>query len=270
MLLPDFFALLDDLHGGRRSRIAIAAADRFRASAEATGEEVLGARVEVVSDSDDVTNMFDALHLGRVGPASRLWTGGRVGKTFALSTAALAWGLVNFGLLLWMPSALVRQGYSMEMSSKLLAQSALIALPTVFICALAYSRWSTKWSLIALVAVMLAGLAWVLALETGLGGSPVFPVALLIVGSNGLLAVLLPYASECYPLKVRGRASGWVAACTKAGGVITQSISIAALVPPLGVSAMLVMAPVAVAIGLLAVFGGETRGLDLRRLEASA
>ncbi len=201
------------------------------------------------------------------GPQPKLWTPGLIGETVALSIAAVAWGLINFGLLLWLPSALVEQGYSMGTTSKLLAQSALIAFPTVFLCTLMYSRWSTKWSLITMVTVTLAGLAWVLALETKIGGSPVFPVALLIIGSNGLLAILLPYTSESYPLKVRGRATGWVAACTKAGGVLAQSLSITALVPPLGIAALIIMAPILLALGLIAKFGSETRGLDLRELE---
>jgi len=58
---------------------------------------------------------------------------GLVGPTWALSIAAFAWGLINFGLLLWMPAHLVAKGYSMRLSSELLAASALIALPTVFV-----------------------------------------------------------------------------------------------------------------------------------------
>jgi putative MFS transporter len=162
----------------------------------------------------------------------------------------------------------VAKGYSMGLSSKLLAESALIAFPTVFLCAFLYSRWSSKWALSLMIAVTLAGLAWVLLLEGHLGGSPVLPVALLIVGSNGLLAILLPYASESYPLKVRGRATGWVAACTKGGGVVAQSLSITALAPPLGVAALMIMAPIALALALTVRFGVETRGLDLRDLEA--
>jgi MFS transporter, putative metabolite:H+ symporter len=197
----------------------------------------------------------------------QLWTPGLLGKTAALSIAAIAWGLVNFGLLLWLPSALVEQGYSMGVSSRLLAESALIALPTVFLCALMYSRWSTLKSLISMIGITLLGLIWVLLLETRLGGSPIFPVALLIVGSNGLLAVLLPYASESYPLRIRGRATGWVAACTKCGGVIAQSLSIAALVPPLGTAALMIIAPTSIALFLIVRYGTETRGMDLRELE---
>ena len=60
--------------------------------------------------------------------------------TWALSIAALAWSLINFGLLLWMPATLVAKGYSMELSSRLLAASALIALPTVF----GVRRWVSR------------------------------------------------------------------------------------------------------------------------------
>ena len=204
-----------------------------------------------------------------VGPEPKLWTPGLVGRTAALSIAAVAWGLINFGLLLWLPLDLVAKGYSIGVSSKLLAQSSLIAFPTVFLCAFLYSRWSSKWALVAMTAVSFAGLVWVLLLEGHMGGSPVFPVALLIVGSNGLLAILLPYASESYPLKVRGRATGWVAACTKGGGVLAQSVSIAALAPPLGVACIMIMAPIALALVLTVRFGVETRGLDLRDLEAA-
>jgi putative MFS transporter len=192
---------------------------------------------------------------------------GMAGKLAALSIAALSWGLVNFGLLLWLPADLVARGYSMEVSSRLLAESSLIALPTVFAAAWLYSRWSTKWSLAAALAVTLAGLGGVLAIEAD-GGSPVLPVALLIVGSNGIIAMVLPYAAESFPLRVRGRATGWVAACTKAGGVGAQFLAILALVPALGVSAALIAIPTLLGLALLVRFGRETRGRDLRDLDA--
>jgi len=188
-------------------------------------------------------------------------------KIAALSVCALAWGTVNFGLLLWLPADLVAKGYSVALSSRMLAESALIAFPTVFLAALLYSRWSSKWSLAAMVAVTLAGLLLVLRLETAGAGSPVWPVALLIVGSNGIIAILLPYAAESVPLAVRGRATGWVAACTKGGGLLAQSLSIAERVPPMGVVAALIMVPTALSLLLVALFGTETRGRDLRDLE---
>lgn len=201
------------------------------------------------------------------GGGAALWTPDLIGRTAALSIAAIAWGLINFGLLLWLPSDLVAKGYSIGASSRLLAQSALIAFPTVFACAAVYSRWSTKWSLALTLALTLGGLLWVLLLEAHAGGDPVAPVALLIVGSNGLLAILLPYASESYPLRIRGRATGLVAACTKAGGVCAQALSITALAPPLGLAALAITIPIVLALGLTVRFGVETRDLDLRSLE---
>jgi len=189
------------------------------------------------------------------------------GKLAALSICALSWGLINFGLLLWLPADLVAKGYSVAVSSRLLAESALIAFPTVFIAALLYSRWSTKWALATMIALTLAGLLLVLRLELAESGSPVLPVALLIVGTNGMIAIVLPYAAESFPLRVRGRATGWVAACTKAGGLVAQALTISGIALSMGTSSLLVMAPTALSLALIAWFGRETRGRDLRDLE---
>jgi len=189
------------------------------------------------------------------------------GKLVALSLAAVCYGLVNFGLLLWLPADMVAKGYSMEVSSKLLAESALIAFPTVFIAALAYSRWSTKWSVVGSIAVMIAGLLGVLNVEfTGIG-SPVLPVALMIVGTNALIAMILPYAAESFPLRIRGRTTGIVAACSKAGGMLAQFFAILALVPPLALVASIIVVPTAAALALVGWYGKETRGRDLRDLD---
>ena len=189
------------------------------------------------------------------------------GKLLALSLAAICYGLINFGLLLWLPADMVAKGYSMAVSSKLLAESALIAFPTVFIVAYLYSSWSTKWSVVGSIAIALAGLVGVLMLEFTGSGSPVLPVALLIVGTNALIAMLLPYAAESFPLRIRGRTTGIVAACTKAGGMIAQLLAILALVPPLGMVSIAIMLPTAAALLLVGWFGKETRGRDLRDLD---
>ncbi|AOH85516.1 MFS transporter [Sphingomonas panacis] len=202
-------------------------------------------------------------------PGSHALTGLRLyGKLAALSLCALSWGLINFGLLLWLPADLVAKGYSVGVSSRLLAESALIAFPTVFIAAFLYSRWSTKWALVTMIAMTLAGLLLVLRLELAGSGSPVLPVALLIVGTNGIIAIVLPYTAESFPMRVRGRATGWVAACTKSGGLLAQGLTISGIVLSMGLSSALVMLPTAVSLILIAWFGRETRGRDLRDLDA--
>ena len=92
-------------------------------------------------------------------------------------------------------------------------------------------------------------------------------IALLIVGINGIIAMLLPYAAESYPLQVRGRATGWVAACTKAGGLAAQLLSLLGLVPGLAWAALLAGVPVVLSLALVFRYGKETRGRDLRDLE---
>lgn len=189
------------------------------------------------------------------------------GKLAALSTCALAWGLINFGLLLWLPADLVAKGYSVGVSSHLLAESALISFPTVFVAALLYSRWSTKRALVAMIALTLVGLLLVLQLELAGSGSPVLPVAMLIVGTNGIIAIVLPYTAESFPLHVRGRATGWVAACTKGGGLIAQGLTIAGVALSMGTASLLVMVPTVLSLVLVIAFGRETRGRDLRELD---
>jgi len=194
---------------------------------------------------------------------------GFVGITIALTLAALAWGLVNFGLLLWLPSALVAQGRSVAASSALIAKSTLIAAPTVVVCAWLFSAWSTKWSLIVVTCVMLLGLAGLTFPELAASGpsGPVVPLALVILGSCGVISMLLPYAAENYPLLIRGRATGWVAACSKFGGLAAQTLSVVGGVPPLGVVIMFIAAPAILASILIALFGRESRGRSLGELD---
>ena len=95
----------------------------------------------------------------------------------------------------------------------------------------------------------------------------VLPLAVLIIGSNALLAILLPYTAESYPLGIRGRATGWIAACTKAGGLAAQTFSIAGLVPSMTVVSVAVGAPLVVGAALTWRFCRETRGVDLRTVD---
>ena len=83
---------------------------------------------------------------------------------------ALAWGFVNFAILLWLPGSLVAAGRS--------------------------------------VGLMTLGLSTVLLRSLGAVGfldDPIAPLSLLIVGSTALISILLPYATENYPVRVRGR-----------------------------------------------------------------
>jgi putative MFS transporter len=192
--------------------------------------------------------------------------------TWALVITALAWSFVNFGLLLWLPSDLQARGYSSALASGILASSALIALPTIMLAAWSYSRLSSKWTLVATILLTLAGLVGALLPAAILSWPPllVAVIAMLIVGSNGTIAVLLPYAAENYPLGIRGRATGLVAGASKFGGVAVQGFALLGFIPTLGGAALALLGPMGVSAALVAWAGRETRGRSLRELEASA
>ena len=190
--------------------------------------------------------------------------------TLALTIAALAWSFVNFGLLLWLPSDLQARGYSAELASGIIASSALLALPTIMLAAWLYSRLSSKWTLVGTILVTLAGLAGAILPAPVLAWPPllVAVIAMLIVGTNGMIAVLLPYAAENYPLGIRGRATGLIAGSSKFGGVAVQGFALIGLIPTLGGAALALLAPMALSAMLVAYAGRETRGRSLRELEA--
>ena len=196
-----------------------------------------------------------------------------LGTIVALTLAALAWGLVNFGVLLWLPSALVAEGRSVGLASTLIARSTLIAAPTIVVSAYLYSVWSTKASLMLAIGITSLGLLGILLRGTGtlpILTNPILPLSLLIVGSSAMVSILLPYAAETYPVRVRGRATGWVAGWSKIGGLIAQALSALALAPALGVAAAVISIPAALSLALIWIFGRETRGRDLRELESPA
>jgi MFS transporter, putative metabolite:H+ symporter len=190
--------------------------------------------------------------------------------TLALVITALSWSFVSFGLLLWLPTDLQARGYSSALASGILTSSALIALPTIMFAAWFYSRVSSKWTLVGTILLTLAGLVGALLPAPILSWPPllIFVVAMLIVGSNGMIAVLLPYAAENYPLGIRGRATGLVAGSSKFGGVAVQSFALLGLIPTLGGAALALLVPMGVSAALVAWAGRETRGRSLRELEA--
>jgi len=192
-----------------------------------------------------------------------------LGTTVAFTFAALSWGFVNFGLLLWLPGELISEGRDMGVAAAIIARSSLIAVPVVAVAAYLYSVWSTKGALLSMIGVTALGLFALMLRQIGLSAvsNPVVPVALLIIGSTGVISILLPYAAESYPLRIRGRAAGWVAGCSKSGGLICQGLSVLAVVPAIGAAAIIIAVPVLAGFGLISIYGRETRGRDLRELE---
>ncbi|HKW18633.1 MAG TPA: MFS transporter [Terriglobales bacterium] len=192
------------------------------------------------------------------------------GLGIALTLAALAWGFVNFGVLLWLPGSLVAAGRSMGHASALIARSTLIAVPTIAVTTYLYTVWSTKRVLVLAIGVTTLGLFATLLGNNhafSLLSNPLVSVSLLVVGTSAVISILLPYTSESFPVRLRGRATGWVAGCSKIGGVMAQALALSALVPAFALAAGAIAIPTIGSLLLVAFFGHETRGRDLRELE---
>lgn len=174
--------------------------------------------------------------------------------TAALVISALSRSFVTFGLLPWLPSDLQDRGFSAELATGIIVSSALVALPTIIVAALLYSRWSSKWTLVGMVVLTLVGLGGALLPASTLSSPPLLiaVIALLVVGSNGIFAVLLPYAAENYPIGVGGRATGLIAASSKFGGVAVQGFALVGLIPTPGGAAFALLVPTAASTGLSA------------------
>jgi putative MFS transporter len=182
------------------------------------------------------------------------------GPTIALNLVALSWGLINFGLLLWLPAELRRRGFSVAGSDVLLLDSTLLALPTMFVVAFLYDRWSAKATLSMLLVATVLGLLGLSLMDVSIrfiDDHLMWVFWMLIVGVNGIIAVLLPYAAENYPILLRGRGTGLVAGTSKLGGLSAQAVTMAALVPSLGATAVALVLPVAASAALLVRYGAE-------------
>jgi putative MFS transporter len=218
----------------------------------------------IVTETEDWDDEAKEDH-SHLPPADRRY----FGTTIALSIAALSWGFVNFGLLLWLPGQLISEGRDMGVTATIIARSSFIAIPVVAVAALLYTWWSTKGALLAMIALTASGVVALILRESGVEAvaNPVISVSLLIIGATGVISILLPYAAENYPLRIRGRATGWVAGCSKAGGLICQGLGTLALVPAIGAAAVAIAIPAVLGFVLILVYGRETKGLDLRQLE---
>ena len=190
------------------------------------------------------------------------------GITLGLALYGLAYGLVTFGFVLWLPTNLRKLGLGVGTSDRLLADSALIAFPAVVLVALAYGFWSSKKTMIAVAALTTAALLGFVALGDAAADRRLLLealIVLLLIGSSAVVAVLTPYSSEVYPTRIRARGTGFAAGASKAGGVLGIGVVAAAVAPPsIAVSALIGAVPTALAVLAVAVFGIETRK---RRLE---
>lgn len=193
--------------------------------------------------------------------------------TLTVGLYGLAWGLVNWGFITFLPTILEDSGAEVANASRLLFLSALIAIPGTVVVACLYGRWSSKKSMTLYAGGTAAALVGLAASSPVPGGpseallSPL--VVLLLLSSGGMIAMLSPYTAEVYPTVVRGTSSGLAAGASKVGGIFGPPLVAGLLVlsPGFTAVALAAAAPMAVAAAAIACKGVETLG---RPLEDSA
>ena len=202
----------------------------------------------------------------------QLLRGRHAALSLGLATCGLAWGLASFGFLLWLPSNLEDVGVDAGAASAMLAQSAVLALPGVAVVIWLYHAWSSFRSLvlfIGLSTLALLGFCWI-----GWAGvqAPWLVMAmavLLLVGISGVIAMLIPYAAEIYPVHLRGTGSGVIAASSKFGGILGAGAGVLGLFEHFALSALVIAVPMAVSGAMLLRSGIETRGRRLEDIQAA-
>jgi putative MFS transporter len=196
-----------------------------------------------------------------------LLRGGYAPLTIGMLVAGIAWGLANFGFLLWLPTNLRAMGMDAATATTLLARSAFVALPGSLAVIWLYHRWSTIKTLVAFIGLSSLSLAAFFVLGR-LGVTSTAALALataaLLVSASGVIATLIPYASEIYPVHLRATGSGLIAAGSKLGGILGAVLGVAGVFGKVSLAALLIAVPMALAAVLLARSGIDTRG---RRLE---
>jgi putative MFS transporter len=228
------------------------------------------AAVEPDIETHDAKPVVDEQH--PVAGMRQLLRGRHAGITWGLVVCGVAWGLVNFGFLLWLPTNLVELGVDAKGTSRLLAWSAVYALPGIAVVIWLYHRWSSIRSLVLFIGLTALSLLAFFAMDVaGLrsAAATLAATVALLVSVSGVIAMLIPYAAEIYPVHLRGTGSGVIAAASKFGGILGAGLGVLGFFEHFLLSAALIAVPMAVSGAMLLRSGIETRGYGLEDIQAS-
>lgn len=190
--------------------------------------------------------------------------------TWGLLVCGVAWGLANFGFLLWLPVNLTELGVDPDAASALLAKSAFLALPGIALVIWLYHHWSSYKSLVLFIGLTTLSLLAFFAmgvLQVRSETLTVLATASLLISISGVIAMLIPYAAEIYPVHLRGTGSGVIAASSKFGGIVGAGLGVLGFFTQFAWSALLIAAPMAISGVMLWRAGIETRGLRLEDIQ---
>ncbi|MEP7184879.1 MAG: MFS transporter [Rhodanobacter sp.] len=230
-----------------------------------------GSRALSVEPDDEAhpgTPLLDEQH--PVATLHQLLHGRHAALSCGLILCGMAWGLANFGFLLWLPLNLVKLGVDAAAASTLLARAAFIALPGIALVVWLYHRWSTVRTLvlfIGLTTLSLLGFVVIALLQLRSPSLTICATTALLISVSGVIAMLIPYATEIYPVHLRGTGAGVIAASSKFGGILGAGLGVLGLFEHLALAGAIITVPLSGAAILLLRTGVETRGLDLETIQ---
>lgn len=246
---------------------------RFLASLGLEGEahavltRYSGAIEEAASEAGGYASMVDA---NKNASPWQLLRGPHARITYGLMVCGIAWGLANFGFLLWLPTNLRSMGLDASAATTLLARSAILAMPGIGVVIWLYYAWSSIKALVLFIGLTSASLLaffvmGLLAMHSQT--AMLIATASLLVSASGVIAMLLPYAAEIYPVHLRGTGSGVIAACSKFGGLLGALCGVFGLFGNLALSGVLIAIPMAVSAFMLLRSGIDTRRRSLEDIQ---
>lgn len=188
--------------------------------------------------------------------------------TLTVCLYGVAWGLVNWGFMTWLPS--ITQDLlhlDSKIGNRLLFKSALVAVPGSILVAALYGFWSSRRTMVLFAlgtATVLIGYSTFNAESSRFLFSVL--TMLLLVCLSGMISMLTPYSVELYPTALRATGGGVTASSSKVGGVVAPFMVAFILThfPGLMVPSLTLAVPLVAAAGVLWMNGRETSG---RRLE---
>lgn len=182
----------------------------------------------------------------------------------ALTLLGLGIGLVNWGLVMFLP-LLLQTRMSPAAVGNLLLTAAVLSVPVAIGGAWAYARLSSKWSVVGAAGSLVAALALLAILGVSSDRSILVTVLAALLAATGALAAMFnTYAAETSSTATRGFGAGLAAGSFKLGGLAGPgmfAIGIAGLAP----ISLAIALPLAAGGLLVAAIGTETRD---RQLEA--
>ena len=197
---------------------------------------------------------------------TQLWSGAFARRTLMLW---LIWfGIVYsyYGIFTWLPSLLVKQGYSIVQSFEYVLVMILAQLPGYVAAAWLVEKLGRK--------ATLAGFIGMCAFSAYFFGQAdtvsmiMFWGCLMSFFNLGAWGVLYTYTPEQYPTNIRAFGSGWASAIGRMGGIVAPMVVTHMMVQSNGFSAIFMMFTVvllAVAAVIL-ILGEETKGKTLEEI----